>query len=215
MLIKNTRRDERHKIFGFNVNRRHFNGGTIRWTTIDPSTNSISAGVTLIQSCAWAYRTMTCATDVTISTSGRTYKNRNLMRAVDSAGEVCCRSSVYVPRTGRRKRSDRRQPDHDLSPDSFYEETTADELSIYQWKMQAYSNGCTKILHVLLRYAMEPLVQERTTIIDTPGTLPSISSYPIWKAIDEYDGICFPESVPNGTSLSNCIIAFTELKANT
>ncbi|CAF1669139.1 unnamed protein product, partial [Adineta ricciae] len=34
---------------------------------------------------AWAYPTMTCTTDVTILTSERTGKNRNLMRAIDGA----------------------------------------------------------------------------------------------------------------------------------
>jgi hypothetical protein len=52
-----------------------------------------------------------------------------------------------------------------------------------------------------------------TTTIDTPGTLKSTSSYPNRQALDECGGICYPGSLPNGTSLSNCTITFTGLKA--
>ncbi len=50
-----------------------------------------------------------------------------------------------------------------------------------------------------------------TTTIDTPGTLKSTSSYPARQAIDECGGICYPSSVPNGTTLSNCALSFTGL----
>jgi hypothetical protein len=53
------------------------------------------------------------------------------------------------------------------------------------------------------------------TTIETPGILKSTSSYPHRQAIDECGGICFPNSTPNGTTLSNCTISFTGLKANT
>jgi hypothetical protein len=43
----------------------------------------------------------------------------------------------------------------------------------------------------------------------------STSSYPHRQAIDECGGICYPGSVPNGTSLANCTITFTGLRAGT
>jgi hypothetical protein len=54
-----------------------------------------------------------------------------------------------------------------------------------------------------------------TTTIDTPGTLKSTSSYPNRQAIDECGDICYPSSVPNGTTLSNCTLTFTGLKSGT
>lgn len=53
------------------------------------------------------------------------------------------------------------------------------------------------------------------TTIDTPGTLRSTLSYPTRQAIDECGGICFPTIVPNDTTLSNCMISFRGLVANT
>jgi hypothetical protein len=52
-----------------------------------------------------------------------------------------------------------------------------------------------------------------TTTVDTPGTLKSTSSYPQRQAIDECGDICYPSSVPNGTTLSNCTLSFTGLIA--
>ena len=50
-----------------------------------------------------------------------------------------------------------------------------------------------------------------TTTIDTPGILQSTSSYPHRNAIDECGGICYPGSVPTGTTLSGCTVTFTGL----
>ena len=51
-----------------------------------------------------------------------------------------------------------------------------------------------------------------TTTIDTPGTLKSTSTYPQRQAIDECGGICYLNSTPNGTTLSDCTITFTGYK---
>ena len=51
------------------------------------------------------------------------------------------------------------------------------------------------------------------TTTETIGTLKSTSSFPIRQAIDECGGICYPGSLPNGTTLSNCAITFTGTRA--
>ena len=43
----------------------------------------------------------------------------------------------------------------------------------------------------------------------------STSSYPHRQAIDECGGICYPSSVPNGTTLSNCTLSFQGLVPGT
>ena len=47
------------------------------------------------------------------------------------------------------------------------------------------------------------------TTTETVGTPKSTSTYPVRQAIDECGGICYPSTVPNGTTLSNCTISFT------
>ncbi|CAM4873029.1 unnamed protein product [Rotaria socialis] len=52
-----------------------------------------------------------------------------------------------------------------------------------------------------------------TSTLETIGTLKSTSSYPTRQAINECGGICYPGSLPNGTTLSNCTITFTGMTA--
>ena len=47
------------------------------------------------------------------------------------------------------------------------------------------------------------------TTTEIAGTPKSTSSYPVRQAIDECGGICYPNTVPNGTNLSDCTISFT------
>ena len=52
-----------------------------------------------------------------------------------------------------------------------------------------------------------------TTTTETAGTLKSTSSFPVRQALDECGGICYPDSLPNGTTLTNCTITFTGTRA--
>ncbi|CAF3486532.1 unnamed protein product [Rotaria sp. Silwood1] len=54
---------------------------------------------------------------------------------------------------------------------------------------------------------------DSSTSTETPGTPKSTSTYPIRQAIDECADICYPGSMPNGTTLSDCTITFTGHKA--
>jgi hypothetical protein len=54
-----------------------------------------------------------------------------------------------------------------------------------------------------------------TTTSETPGTLATTLSYTVQQAIDECGGICYPGSVPTGTTLSNCTLSFIGLTPNT
>jgi hypothetical protein len=59
------------------------------------------------------------------------------------------------------------------------------------------------------------IITTSTTTIDTPGTLKTTSSYIHRNAIDECGDICYPGSMPNGTTLSNCTLSFTGMRAGT
>ncbi|CAF4631624.1 unnamed protein product, partial [Rotaria sp. Silwood1] len=52
----------------------HFNGGTISWAPIDPYANSSSVVITITQSYSWTYPTVSCTTNVPVS-SGKTNAN--------------------------------------------------------------------------------------------------------------------------------------------
>jgi len=54
-----------------------------------------------------------------------------------------------------------------------------------------------------------------TTTIETTGTLRSTSSYPVRQAINECADVCYPNSLPSGTTLNGCTISFTGTRANT
>ncbi|CAF3873141.1 unnamed protein product [Rotaria sp. Silwood1] len=62
---------------------KHFNGGTIRWTPIDPYNNSTAVAITITQSYSWTYPYVKCANNVPISTSTWASANTNLTCVVD------------------------------------------------------------------------------------------------------------------------------------
>lgn len=46
------------------INAAHFNGGTITWAPVDPSSNSSTVLITLTQSYSWVYPTVPCTTNI-------------------------------------------------------------------------------------------------------------------------------------------------------
>ena len=59
-----------------------------------------------------------------------------------------------------------------------------------------------------------PTLSPVSTTIETPATKRSTSSFASRQAIDECAGICYPNNVPNGTTLSGCTLNFTGLVPN-
>jgi hypothetical protein len=339
------------------INGRHFNGGTITWASINPYDNSSSVGVTITQSYAWTYPLINCATNVPISTSGRSDSNltcvadcstdggysarpidiltdctsassslgmmnsqrsRNIsltagayfylafvgsawaplndpaesglewsivtfidlrMRPdgfintppvasvvspqyaivnrtiqinipvsdVNVGDDVRCRWSTYTPGYRRRKRADEDKYIYPQLSAHKYKKTREYDESIHLRRKRgggSCPSGCsngdncnshscpsiptcigtcnqspccngTVTATVVTTVPTTVLTTDSTTTIDTPGTLKSTSSYIHQQAIDECGGICYPSSVPNDTTLSNCTITFTGFVAGT
>jgi hypothetical protein len=338
---------------------RHFNGGTIRWEPVNPYDNSSSIAITIMQSYWWTYPLISCATDVPITTSGRSSTNANLtcvtdcstdggystapvniltdctsvspslgmmtsqrsvnvtltsnahfyisyegsawvalndpaeaglqwsitcfidlrMRSdgfintpptasvvspqyvivnqttqiqihvsdVNTGDDVRCRWSTYTPGYRRRKRSYEEEPQSHAYAAQTYKKSTKNEeiiharrkrvvfgtlatttpdpcYSLCSYNCPCNCSGCIGTTctgsqcsalsgcPVTTTIAGATVV---TTTIDTPGTLQPTSSYPNRQPIDECGGICYPSSVPNGTSLSNCTLSFDGLVPNT
>ena len=353
-----------HLIFSINIlfiiEGKHFEGGTITWAPINPYDNSSSVGITLSQSYSWTYPTITCATNVPVSTPGRSTQNSNLSCVVDcttdggysaspvdiltdctsvsaslgmlssarshnltlSAGahfylanvgsawaplnhptqsglqwsiitfidlrmrpdgfintppvasvaspqyvvvnqtvqinipvsdvnagdDVRCRWSTYTPGYRRKRRS----ANSERSTRSFLlqsdEKIDTYSAIVHLRNRRGSCGGCSGACPHGCQCACSncdasacpgttcnmtigcenPITNTTTlstttgsttpiptTTIDTPGTLQSTSSYPHRQAIDECGGICYPGSVPNGTTLSGCTLNFTGLIPNT
>jgi hypothetical protein len=60
------------------IEASHFNGGTIMWAPVYPSSNSSSVLITITQSYSWSYSKVNCTTNVPITTSSYSNNNVNL-----------------------------------------------------------------------------------------------------------------------------------------
>jgi hypothetical protein len=334
------------------LDARHFNGGSIRWVPTDPYDNSNSTTITIIQTYSWTYPYITCATDVPISTPGRSTQNSNLSCVVDcttdggysahpvniltdcisasasvgfltsqrsvnttliseayfylafvgsawvalnyptqsglewsivtfidlrmrpdgfintppvssvtspqyvivnrttqiqisvsdvNAGDdVRCRWATYTSGYRRRKRFNQEEYTNEEPNAQVYKTVDKNGENILIRNRRATCSAppcrfdcelgcpcncsicvgtiCTGATCGLIPSCLPTTTTSTTTTTttpETPGTLKSTSSYPVRQAIDECGGICYPGSVPNGTSLSNCTLSFTGLVANT
>jgi hypothetical protein len=325
----------------------HFNGGTITWQPIYPNSNLSAVPITISQSYSWSYPTITCATNVPASTSGRSSANVTLIcmsdcstdggystkpitiltdcqsvsaslgimtsqrsvnitltagahfylayvgsawRGLDSPAvsglqwsitcyidlrmrpdgiintppvanvvspqyavvnrtteitipvsdvndgdDVRCRWSTYTPGYRRRKRSDQEEHINQNYAAQTYKKSSDDKDIIHIRKKRYSCNSCgasckwtchcscsvcsgtTCSGYSCGTYPSCPsgTTTLGTTTIETAGTLASTSSYPHQQAIDECGGICYPSSVPSGTTLSGCTISFIGLVPNT
>ena len=144
---------------------------------------------------------------------------------VNDNDDIRCRWSVYTP--GYRKK---RQADEKSG--RFVPSTTTGEPILIRNKRGknpcgvASCNGACKqncpcfcsICSSTTCTSSKCTTSTCPTVSTTPETtpvLPTTISYAFQQAIDECGGICYPNSVPNGTTLSNCTLSFTGLKPNT
>lgn len=109
---------------------------------------------------------------------------------------VRCRWSAYIP--GYRRRRDARNTIHKLIRE----------------KSSIEKRQCCSKSEIIRTWhnTRNPFI---ILILGGRGTATVTSSYPNRQPIDECGGICYPDSLPNGTTLSNCVLNFTGYKANT
>jgi hypothetical protein len=150
----------------------------------------------------------------------------------NAGDDVRCRWSTYTPGYRRRKRSDKEEYTNQESAAQIHKKLSQN-IEIIFIREKRHGPGCagclvqcyldclctcsacsgttcsgTRCLHLTSCLSA-------STTVDTPGTLMPTSSYPHQQAIDECGSICYPSSVPNGTTLSNCTLSFKGLVANT
>jgi hypothetical protein len=144
---------------------------------------------------------------------------------VNTGDDVRCQWSTYTPGYRRRKRAD--------EENYIYKETSEDKKLVHIRKKRGrpnYCSGCTNACSLNCycgcsgctgttcsgwTCATQGGCLAGTTTVETPGTIKPTSSYPTQQPIDECGGICYPSSLPSGTTLSGCTISFTGLVPNT
>jgi hypothetical protein len=144
---------------------------------------------------------------------------------VNTGDDVRCRWSTYTPGYRRRKRADQE--------DYIYKKTSEDKKLVHIRKKRGWFNSCSSCTSTCNIYCSCSCpgctgttcsgwtcttwggCPTGTTTVETPGTIKPTSSYPHQQPIDECGGICYPSSLPSGTTLSGCTISFTGLVPNT
>ncbi|CAF3391672.1 unnamed protein product [Rotaria sp. Silwood1] len=329
------------------IDGKHFNGGTIQWEPISPYANSSTVPITITQIYSWAYPTISCATNVPISTSGRSNANANLTCTADCStdggystkpvniltdctstssalgmmtsersvnitltadahfylsymgsawvglnypaqtglqwsittfidlrlrgdgfintppvasvvspqyaivntstqikipvsdanvgDDVRCRWSKYIPGVNRRRRSVEDKHRQYKAFRHVYKKLFIDSETIHirnkrggcgscsSWCAKGCSCSCSGCIGTTCNGSSctknkgcpSLSTTVATTTTETPGTLASTISYATRQAIDECGSICYPGSLPNGTTLSNCTLSFIGLVPNT
>ena len=154
---------------------------------------------------------------------------------VNNGDHIRCRWSKYIPGYRRRKHLDENQyvSDNEKNQKQEGREFRHDEEVYRRGKRgvrrcsidnctvgceadcECKCSGCIGTTCTALRCRTASGCPILSTTIDTPGSLMSTSSYPARQAIDECGGICYPGSVPNGTTLSGCTLSFRGLVPNT
>jgi len=146
--------------------------------------------------------------------------------------DVRCRWSTYTSGFRRRKRSDEEKLTQKKYAVQLYKTMEHEENNVTRIRRQTCVGCgstcplgctcncgmcdlsiCTGISCVTVGGCGIATTTSTTITIDTPGTLKLTSSYPNRQSIDECGGICYPTSVPIGTTLSNCALNFTGSKA--
>jgi hypothetical protein len=152
----------------------------------------------------------------------------------NAGDDVRCRWSVYTPGSRRRKRSDEEAEENKYIKPTYvspnYKKSNENKEIIHFREKRAKCKNCAGTCNKGSSCCCSactgttctggscttnggcPVV---TTTAETPGTIKATSSYATRQAIDECGGICYPNSVPSGTTLSNCTISFIGLIPNT
>ncbi|CAF3195014.1 unnamed protein product [Rotaria sp. Silwood2] len=151
---------------------------------------------------------------------------------VNAGDDLRCRWSAYIPGYRRRRQADQGENRRSQSEDEVHENMSAEKSVAQIRKKRGFkcswcsstcsygccckSSACAGTLCSNWYCTINPTCPDITTTTETPGTLPTTISYANRQAIDECGGICYPSSVPNGTTLSsNCTLTFTGLIPNT
>ncbi|CAF1314835.1 unnamed protein product [Rotaria sp. Silwood1] len=228
-------------IHSINIHASHFNGGTITWAPIDPYANSSSVVITITQSYSWTYPTVSCTTNVPVS-SGKTNANLTCIANCSTDGgyssapiEILTDCTSYSSTLGTV--SSERSVNITLNTGAYFyiaytgsawRNLYATSTSGLDWSivslidLRLRSDGIINTPPVADVLSPQYVIVNTTTLIDIPTSDINTGDdvrcrWAVDKSnesINECSNICYPGGLPNDTTLSNCTISFTGLVAN-
>ncbi|CAF2376906.1 unnamed protein product [Rotaria sp. Silwood2] len=229
-------------IYSIGIHASHFNGGTITWAPINPNANSSSVDITITQSYSWSYPTVTCTTDVPVSSSKPGGNLTCVANCSTDGGYSTAPISILTDCTSSSSAlgtmSSERSVNVTLSTGAYFyvaykgsawRDLYTTTTSGLDWSIASLidlrlrSDGIINTPPVANVVSPQYIIVNTTTLIDI-----SVSDVNTdddvrcrWAvnqgsgSIDECSNICYPGGLPNDTILSNCTISFTGLVPNT
>ena len=220
------------------TNAVHFNGGTIRWTPVNPYDNSSSVAITIIQSYWWTYSRMICATNVPISTPAYSIVNANLTCVADcstdggySTKPVNILTDCNAVSSALDMMTSQRSVTITLTSGAHF-------YLAYQgtaWR-SLYTSVATSLTWSILSFVdlrmrsdgfintppLARVVSPQFVVVNETAQIEIIvsdvnagddircrwSQYLTSGTVNECGGVCYPATMPSGTILSNCTLFF-------
>jgi hypothetical protein len=220
------------------IDALHFNGGTIRWIPVDPFDNSSSVTIAIVQSYWWTYPRVICATNVPISTPAYSSGNLNLAciancstdggystnpvdiltnctSASSALGMMTSEASVNIALTSGAyfylayRSSSWRSLNSPATPGGAWSIASLINL---QMRPDGFINTPPVGRVASPQYVVvNRTIQIQITVSDV-NTGDDIrcrwSQNPNNLQVNECGGVCYPASMPTGTTLSNCTLFF-------
>jgi hypothetical protein len=223
------------------IDAMHFNGGTIRWIPVDPFDNSSSVTIAIVQSYWWTYPRVICAPNVPISTPVYSSTNLNLTCIANCSTDggystnpvniltTCSSASLALSMM-----TSEASVNIVLTSGAYfylaYQSSSWRPLSSPATTNSAWS--IASLINLQMRpdgfintppvgrvaspqyVVVNRTVQIQITVSDV-NTGDDIrcrwSQNPNNLQVNECGGVCYPASMPTGTTLSNCTLFFQGL----
>lgn len=225
-------------IYAIAINANHFDGGTIRWVPVDAYSNSSSITITIIQSYSWSYPLTVCSNNVPITSAGRASQNTNLtcvadcstdggysIAPVDILTDCTSSSSALSVMTSQKSKNVTLPLGTHFSlafSGTAWIGLGKPPITLQNWSVVATidlrmrSDGFINTSPIANVFSPQYAVVNKTIQIqiltsdvntgdDIRCRWSMKSTSPV---IDECTDVCYPSSMPNGTTLSNCVLTF-------
>ncbi|CAM4826938.1 unnamed protein product [Rotaria magnacalcarata] len=222
-------------IFAFGV---HFKGGTITWAPIDPYDNRTSINITITQSYLWTLTHVQCSNNVPTGTSSSS--SANLICVADCLTDggystapinILTKCTWTSSSLDMMKSEASKQTTLSAGAHFYLAYKGGDWASLHDppkpglpWTILTYidlrkrSDGLINTPPVAKFVSPQYAIVNRTVQINIPVS--DVNAGDVvrcrWStntSTDECGGICYPNTVPYSTTLSNCTITFTGHKA--
>jgi hypothetical protein len=217
------------------TNGKHFDGGTITWRPINPNINSSIVTITISQSYSWTASAVTCTTNVPITTSTYSSQNSNLTCVANcttdggySANPINILTDCQTVSSSLNVMTSQRSVNTNLTAGAYFSISYTGSAwvalnyppqSSLTWSIVCSINlrlrpdGLINTAPVASVISPEYAVVNRTTQITIPVSDANAGDdvrcrWAVNTVVNECGGICYPSSLPTGTTLSNCTISF-------